>query len=50
MSPRELRLEIQADLKISGEIGNKRPIKSNTNMSKIAQDIFKKLDKIRKRK
>lgn len=50
MSPRELRLEMQTDLKTAGEIGFKQPIKNNTIMSKMAPDIYEKLDKIRKGK
>ena len=50
MSPRELRLEIRADLKVASEIGYKQPIKNNTIMSKVSPDIFEKLDKIRRGK
>jgi len=50
MSPRELRLEIQTDLKEAANIGYNPPIKNNTIMSKVAPDIFEKLDKIRKGK
>jgi len=50
VSPRELRLEIQTDLKAADKIGYNPPIKNNTIMSKIAPDIFEKLDKIRKGK
>jgi len=50
MSPRELRLEMQTDLKAASEIGYKQPIKGNTIMSKVAPDIFEKLDRIRKGK
>jgi len=50
MSPRELRLEMQTDLKAASEIGNKQPIKNNTIMSKMAPDVFEILDKIRKGK
>jgi predicted RNA-binding protein with PIN domain len=50
VSPREFRLEIQAELKEAGEILIKPPIKGNTIMSKMTPDIYEKLDKIRKGK
>ncbi|MHB8061327.1 MAG: NYN domain-containing protein [Ruminiclostridium sp.] len=50
VSPRELRLEIQADQKAADKISFNPPIKNNTIMSKVAPDIFEKLDKIRKGK
>ncbi len=50
MSPRELRLEMQTDIKAAGEKNYGPPIKNNTIMSKVAPDIYEKLDKIRKGK
>jgi len=48
VSPRELRWEIQADLKVANKIGQSPLVKNNTIMSKVTPDIFEKLDKIRK--
>jgi predicted RNA-binding protein with PIN domain len=50
MSPRELKLEIQAEFKEAKEMNFKPPIMSNTIMSNMSPDIFEKLDKIRKGK
>lgn len=52
VSPRELRLEMESDLKTADETSykHKPPIKNNTIMSKMTPDIYEKLDKIRKGK
>lgn len=50
MSPRELRLEMQEDMKAAGEKNFEPLIKNNTIMSKVTPDIYEKLDKIRKGK
>ncbi|PYG84848.1 hypothetical protein LY28_03560 [Ruminiclostridium sufflavum DSM 19573] len=50
VSPRELRLEIQAELKEAKEMNFRPPIKNNTIMSNMSPDVFEKLDKIRKGK
>jgi predicted RNA-binding protein with PIN domain len=50
LSPRELKLEIKAELKEVKEMNFKPTINRNTILSNMASDIFEKLDKIRRGK